>query len=154
MLYFLFQECKNVSLDRTSLSKLHWQQFSKYHYEAIQLPPIVSALKYKIFRSQYVNMVLKKSHVLKENPLSPERCGWDLNGTSLDPIMTDNLPAPLALTELSIYNCKGGCSTRRCKCFKNSLACTQCSACNNSDTFEEDDQDIFEYEESGAEDYS
>ena len=79
-----------------------------------------------------------------------------MNCTSLDPIMTDNLPAPLALIELSIYNCKGGCSTRRCKCFKNSLVCTdmcKCSACNNGDTFEDDDQEISEYDELDVADY-
>ena len=69
-------------------------------------------------------MALKKYHVSKTNLPSPERYGWELNGTSLDPIMTDNLPAPLALVELSICNRKRGCSTRRCKCFKISLVCT------------------------------
>ena len=40
------------------------------------------------------------------------------NGDSLDPIMTDNLPAPMALIELSMCSCKGGCKSRRCKCLK------------------------------------
>ena len=141
----------------TSLSKLRWLLFSKYQYEATQLPPTMSALKYKIFRSHYVRMVLKKSHVSKQNLTSPERYGWELNGSSLDPIMTDNLPAPLALIELSIYNCKGVCSTRRCKCFKNSLVCTdmcKCPVCNKSDTFEDDDQEIFEHDESDVEEFA
>ena len=80
-----------------------------------------------------------------------------MNDTSQDPIMTDNLPAPLALTVLSICNCKGGCSTRRCKRFKNSLVCIdmcECSGCNNSDTFADDNQEIFEHDESDVKDYT
>ena len=79
-----------------------------------------------------------------------------MNGTSLDPIMTNNLPAPLALIELSICNCKGGSGTRRF-CFKNSLVFTdmcKCSACNNSNTFEDDDQEIFEHDDSDVEDHT
>ena len=80
-----------------------------------------------------------------------------MNDTSLDPIMTDKLPAPLAHIKLTICNCKGSCSTQRCKCFKKSLVCTdmyKCLACNNSDTFEDDGQEIFEYDESDVEDYT
>ena len=35
-------------------------------------------------------MTFKKYHVSKQNLPSRERYGWELNGTSLDPIMTDN----------------------------------------------------------------
>ena len=69
--------------------------------------------------------------------------------------MTDNLPAPFKLIELNICNCKRGCSTLRCKCFKNSLVCTdmcKCSACNNTNTFEDNSQEILEYIESDVED--
>ena len=74
-------------------------------------------------------MVLKKSNVSKQNLPSPERYGWELNSTSENPIMADNLPAPLVLTELSICNCKGVCKTWRCKCFINSLAYTNMCKC-------------------------
>ena len=68
----------------------------------------------------------KKSLVSKQNLPSPERYGWEFNSTSLDPIMTDNLPpAPLALGQLSNCNCKGGCSTRRSKCFKFPEICSE-----------------------------
>ena len=76
---------------------------------------------------------------------------------SLGPVMKDNLLATLALIELSICNCKGDCSTRRCKCFKNSLLWTdmcKCSAGNNSDTLEDDNQEISEHDESDIEDYT
>ena len=101
-------------------------------------------------------MVLKRSHLSKQNLPSPEGYGWELNGTCLDPIMTDNLPAPLALIELSVCSCKGDCSTRRCKCFKNALVCTdmcKCQECKNNDTFEDVDQEIFEYNDSDVDDF-
>ena len=61
-------------------------------------------------------MVLKKT---QENLQSSERYGWELNDTSLDPIMTDNLGAPLVLIiETSICSYKGVYSTRKCKFFK------------------------------------
>ena len=120
-LYFLFQGYKKVSLDVTSLSNLRWLVFSKYQYEATQLPPTTSALKCKVCRSHYGCVVLKKSHASKQKLPSPERYGWELNGISLGPVMKDNLLATLAPIELSICNCKGDCSTRRCICFKNSL---------------------------------
>lgn len=153
---FYFQAIKRFCLDLTNLSKLRWLLFSKYQYKATQLPPIMGALNYKIFRSHYAYMILKKSHVSKQKLPSLERYSWELNGTSLDPIMIDNLPAPLALTELCICNCKGNCSTRKCQCFKNSLLCTdmfKCSRCNKSNTFKDDNLEIFEHNESEVEDY-
>ena len=101
-LYFLFQGYKKVSLDVTSLSNLRWLVFSKYQYEAKQLPPTTSALKCKVCRSHYGCVVLKKSHASKQKLPSPERYGWELNCISLGPVMKDNLLATLALIELSI----------------------------------------------------
>lgn len=55
--------------------------------------------------------------------------------------MTDNLPAPIALNELSVCSCEGGCTTKRCKCLKNNLVCTdmcKCEGCKNNDTCDND----------------
>lgn len=121
----------------TTLSQLRWFLFSKYQYHALQLPPTMSALKYKIFRSHYICMTLRKSNVGLQNLPPAQNYGWELNGLTLDPILTDNLPAPLALIELSVCGCKGDCSTNRCKCFKNNLICTdmcKCTSCVNNDS--------------------
>ena len=93
-------------------------------------PPTEIDLSYRVIQAYYTRCKSSTTNGFS----SPKRCGWELNGTSLDPVMTNSLPAPLALIELSICNRKGDCSTRRCKCFKNSLVCTymsKCSACNN-----------------------
>jgi hypothetical protein len=100
----------------------------------------MSALKYKIFRSHIVARTLKRSHLPLQDLPSPQNYGWELNNTSLEPMMTDNLPAPLALIELIACGCNGDCGTQRCKCFKNNLVCTdmcKCTIeCTNDDQFE------------------
>ena len=96
-----------------TLAQLRWYFFSKFQSDAAQLPPTMSALKYKIFRSHFVCMVLKRAHLPIQNLPSPEGYGWELNGNSLDPIMTDNLPAPIGLIELSVCNCESGCASKR-----------------------------------------
>ena len=51
--------------------------------------------------------------------------------------MTDELPAPVALIELSVCSCKKDkCDSNRCKCYKNNLQCTdmcKCEDCKNTD---------------------
>ena len=49
---------KNMAKELSTLARLCWFLFSKYQQSATQLPPTMSALKYKIFRSHYVCLVL------------------------------------------------------------------------------------------------
>ena len=113
----------------------------------------MSALKFKIFRSHYVCIVLKRSHLPYQQLPIPENYGWELNGDSLDSIMTDNLPATNALIELSMRSCKTGCKTRRCKCLKHDLVCTdicKCKNCENDGSTNSDEE--FESVDSDIED--
>ena len=96
-------------------------------------------------------MVLKRDHLSYQQLPNPENYGWELNSDSLDPIMTDNLPTPIGLIELRMCSCKTGCKTRRCKCLKHDLVCTdmcKCKNCendgsnNSDDEFESVDSDI------------
>ena len=70
-----------------------WSNTITSYYECSEVPGLQKPLWMR---------VLKKSHVSKQNLPSPERYGWELNGISLGPVMKDNLPATLALIELSI----------------------------------------------------
>ena len=119
-----------------NLPELRWYMFSKYQSDASALPPTMSALKYKVFRCHYLAMVLKSSHKpLQQLPL-PENYGWEWEKNLLVPIMTDNLPAPIAMIELSMCSCKTNCNTMRCKCRKNYLLCTdmcKCIHCENDE---------------------
>ena len=40
-------------------------------------------------------------------------------------IMTDELPAPMALVELSVCNCTTHCHNNRCKCYKKTICHVQ-----------------------------
>ena len=107
---------KNMAKELSTLARLRWFLFSKFQHSATQLAPTTSALKYNIFRSHYVCLVLSRSHLAIQNLLPAENYGWELNGESLDPILTDILPDPLGLVELSVCACKGDISNNRCKC--------------------------------------
>ena len=136
---------KKMPKELSTLARLRWFLFSKYQHDATQLPPTMSALKYKIFRSHFICLVLKRSHMAIQNLPPPQNYGWELNGESLDPILTDNLPAPLGLIELSVCGCNGDCSTKRCKCYKNKFVCTdmcKCTSCSNDDVYESSDQEL------------
>ena len=122
---------KKMAKELSTLARLCWFLFSKFQHDATKLPPTMSALKYKIFRSHFICLVLKRSHISKQNLPLPQNYGWELNGESLDPILTDNLPAPLGLIELSVCGCTGDCSTKRCKCYKYNFVCTDMCKCRN-----------------------
>ena len=97
---------KDVTTLSTSLASVF-----EMPIRCVQLPATMSALKYKIFRSHFVCMVLKQSHKPRQNLPLPEGYDRELNGISLGPIITDNLPAAMALIDLSVCSCKGGCAT-------------------------------------------
>ena len=122
---------KNKDFVLTTLPQLRRYLFSKCQCDAASLPATMRALKFKIFRSHYVCIVLKSFHLPCQQLPNPENYGWELNRDSLDPIMTDNLPGPFAFIELSMWSCKTGCKTRRCKCLKYDLVCTDMSKCKN-----------------------
>ena len=134
--------------DITHLAELRWHLFSKFQQDAEKLPPTMSALKYKVFRAHYVSMTLRKSHVSLQRLPPAINYGWENNNGVLVPIMTDNLPAPLALIELSVCGCQSDCCTDRCKCRKNKLVCTdmcKCNGCENSLEAYDNDDDDFDY---------
>lgn len=113
----------------------------KYLFQvgAERLPPTMSAIKFKVFRTHYVTLTLKRAH--QPFQLLPEATGygWEQDNDELVAIMTDSLPAPLALVELSACGCKTECSNGRCLCYKNNLVCTdmcKCSDCKNCDETE------------------
>lgn len=126
-----------------TLPQLRWYLYSKFQTDADKLPPTMSALKFKIFRSHYVSLVLRRACQPLQNLPSPDINGWKRQNDALTPIMTDNLPAPMAMIELSVCGCKSNCQNNRCKCRKNRLPCTdmcKCTGCTNSTEDGEDDE--------------
>lgn len=127
-----------------TIPELRWYMFAKFQSDVSTLPPTVAALKYKIYRSHYVALVLRKSLSSIQNLPSPLDFGWERSDDAYKPIMTDKLPAPVALIELSVCSCTTKCVNNRCKCRKNKLQCTdmcKCIDCDNDDTFEDSEDE-------------
>ena len=136
-----------------NIPQLRWYLYSKFQCESDKLPPTVPALKFKIFRSHFVTLVLRRSLLPLQRLPSPLSYGWELSNSDecIIATMTDELPAPLALNELSVCGCKSKCSTNRCKCYKNHLACTDmCKCCdceNNTEEHSADEIDNYSYDD-------
>ena len=123
------------------LKDLRWYLFSKYQREAENLPPTFASLKYKIFRAHYVTMVLRRANVQMQMLPPASNYGWDDLDGQLIPIMTNNLPAPSALLEMSACACNSNCTSNRCKCRKNGFVFTdmcKCTKCLNTDDQNDD----------------
>ena len=128
-----------------TIPELRWYLFSKFQNDISDLPPTTAALKYKIFRCHFVVLVLRKSLLAIQALPSPLNYGWESNGDAYKVIMTDELPAPVALIELSVCSCKTNCVTNRCKCRKNNLQCTdmcKCMDCDNDGSEEQSDDEV------------
>ena len=144
---------QNVPHSVKSLSDMRWYLFSKKQSEAEKLPPTKAALKYKILRAHHVTMMCKTSD--RPNPELPDPCsfGWQNVDGIVQPVLTDELPAPEASIEMCMCKCnKTRCSTNYCICFKNDLVCTEmclCKQCENdgqmdNGQFGESDDEIFD----------
>ena len=118
-----------------TIADLRWLLFSKYSYSKLALT--MSALKYRIFGAHYAALILKNCTSSIQNLPDPCGFGWEVDNGNLVPIMTDDLPAPTGLIELSTCSCKTGCSSGRCTCKKNNLLCTE--ICKSWDAFENSD---------------
>ena len=138
--------------DVSTLCELRWYLFSKYQCDADMLPtPTAGSLKYKIFRCHYITIVLRRSHLALQHLPMAVNYGWmPKESGNLIPIMTDDLPTPIALIELSSCSCKSQCSSNRCRCRKNGFSCTdmcKCIECHNVTDLDEIDDAAVEIDE-------
>ena len=98
--------------------------------------------------------MLWKMLTTEEYRFDPEKWGWSLDGTKLNPIMTDLPTAPETLLKFVHCKCKftsrNPCGTNACSCHKNGLKCVNACGdyrglnCLNAD-------DIIELEEENLE---
>ena len=76
---------------------------------------------------------------------SPLSYDWERSGDAYVSVMTDELPAPNVVIELSICSCKTKCITNRCKCNRYNLQGTdmcKCIGCENDGTDEQSDEEL------------
>ena len=77
---------------------------SEYQYDAERLQPTSSTFKDRVFHCHYVTIVLHQANLAE--CFSSSYYGWEFNDSFFVPILTDKLPAPLELIELSVCTCK------------------------------------------------
>ena len=154
--------------DVSTLCELRWYLFSKYQCDADMLPPYCWIVKIQdISLSLHHNST---SSITFGITTPANGCPMDANGCqlwmeffgwmefslipnesgNLIPIMTDDLPAPIALIELSSCSCKSQCSSNRCRCRKNGFSCTdmcKCIECHNVTELDEIDDAAVEIDE-------
>ena len=113
------------------------------------LPPTSAAAKYHCLRVYFQILEWKGC----ANKVSPLDWGWKRSDGKLMPVLTDLPPAPDELLKMIRCNCRTDCNSMRCTCRKHNLkcspACGNCkgSACTNSDTFMNEDEDEVENDE-------
>ena len=118
----LFKQCNYKT-------QIRWYLYSTLKCEFNQLSPTQATLKYKIFRSHYVTLVLRRGYLAITNLPSPLGHGCEAKDDVYVSIRTDELPVSLELMELIVCDCKTSRNTMRCKCIKNQLMCTDLCKC-------------------------
>ena len=98
----------------TKLSKLRWHLFKITQAEAGELPATAATLKYHILRGRY--QALLWSCDADSEMLSQLEHGWKIDNDCFILVISDQPPAPEAITELV----KCGCGVRKC----GSLSCS------------------------------
>ena len=121
-----------------TLDKLRWYMFSKKQLESEKLPSTNPAFLYVVYRSHFMTRVMKSASKCHPHLPDPETHDWKLNEGLYEPIMTDQLPAPKFVIELSMCSLKTGCETMRCTCRKKGLQCAGVCLCVNCNNDEED----------------
>ena len=112
--------------------QLRWYMFSKFQYEISNLQHILLSLR-------------NTSASTLQNLPSPLNYGWKSSDESYLLILADELPASLALIELSLCSCKTKCATYRCICRKDALQCMdmcKCGDCENDDAHDASDNEL------------
>ena len=115
-----------------AIPKLRWYLFPKFQSDISKLPP-TAPLKFKIFRSHFISMVLCRACWNFQELPSLENYGWEIRQNKIVAIMTDELPDPLALVEFSVCNGTTLCNSNLCK-YQYNLPCIdmcKCISCQN-----------------------
>ena len=80
---------KNSPSNVTTIPEQIWYVYSKLKCEFNKFPPTQVALKYKDFKSHYVNLVLGRANLAITNHPLPLGHSWEVKNNVYVPIMTD-----------------------------------------------------------------
>ena len=91
-----------------------------------RLPPTESATNYHSMRTYLQTMIWMGT----SGDMDPREWGWKEEGGKYIPLLTDNPAAPEFLLNIIRCTCKTGCASKRCRCVKHGLPCTEaCGQC-------------------------
>ena len=109
-----------------------YELFSKKGLSSEKLPPTSDALYMHIRRVNYQTYIWKSSTEPIMDLPSPLDGGWtsDKDG-HLVPLKMTQASAPEALLDFTKCSCKTECKTKRCKCMKEDILCTDVCFCDN-----------------------
>ncbi|KAI4810949.1 hypothetical protein KUCAC02_013876 [Chaenocephalus aceratus] len=121
-----------------TIPELRWHLFCKHRAESDKLPPTLGVLKQHILRVHVQTRVWAQAAIALQDPqLDPLQNGYFRDSVGMKPTTTEVLPAPKAIIEMVQCRFKSNCSSGRCSCRANDLACTDmchCSSqCQNDD---------------------
>ena len=120
---------KTSDISTNIVGKLSWALFARKGNESQQLPPTRGMLVPHTSRAFYMALVWKLSKAPCSKIPSPTDYCWESVEGHLKPVFCVHTPAPEALLELRICNCKTGCNRQSCGCKKNHLVCTELCGC-------------------------
>ena len=124
---------KNCPSNVTAIPQVRWYLYSKLKCGFNKLLTTQAVLKYKIFRSHYVTLVLQRALAMTNLP-STLGHGWEAKDDVYVPITTDELPVFLELMRLSMCGCKTRRNTMRCKCINLYIDLCKCISCKDDGT--------------------
>ena len=146
-LLFIRLEDDGLMMD---INKLRHKLFTQKNVTGDKLPPTLDALTLHLRRANYQCFIWRFAcNPLLELP-SPLDNGWKRVEGIFEQERMSNAAVPDVIVELTRCNCKKGCKTNICSCFRAKLVCTD--ACSCDDGYECENLEIDESEESSDED--
>ena len=132
----LYVDCENFvygGSDKDSdINTLRYKHFCTSKKDTAHLPPTQDELKQHIARANYQAVIWRRSILSSIQPPNPQNHGWKVVDSQLEPVWMLQAPAPDSVLELLSCGCGGDCSTAKCTCRRNRLACTDLCHCSES----------------------
>jgi len=117
------------SKEYSKVGSHRWHLYAHKQQEQEQLPPTLPSLLPMIRRAQIVIRLQMQSSVSHPRIPPATNFGWVLEDGKLLPVRCTELPAPQGVLMLVKCNCKKGCQSSACTCFKNGMPCTELYGC-------------------------
>ncbi len=112
-----------------TLDLVRYELFAKKHKQNEKLPPTMDSFRLHLKRANFQSFIWNHATVpyLKVSPIDN---GWILDDDGhLVPSMMLLPPAPEAILAFTQCGCQADCSTRRCRCRKDDVVCSDVCKC-------------------------